>query len=114
MEADCSALLNDSWFEDVLYTAEGSYPSVGTEKVQKWVGVAEKQADAISYLIFTADTDCVISRSAIHSATTTKNPDLRAHHISAGAELYEKPKHILQSTEDLLYIDPSQLKLPKL
>ena len=39
---DCSALLNYSWFEDVLYyTTEGSYPSAGKEKLGKWVEVAE-------------------------------------------------------------------------
>jgi hypothetical protein len=39
---DCSALLNYSWFEDVLYTAKGTYPSAGKEKLGKWVGIAEK------------------------------------------------------------------------
>jgi hypothetical protein len=32
---DCSALLNFSWFEDVLYVAEGSYPSMGKEELGK-------------------------------------------------------------------------------
>jgi hypothetical protein len=82
-------------------------------KLGKWVGVAEKQGDALTYLILTANTDRVIARSVIHSATNTKNPSLRAPQSSAGGELENKPKPILQSTENLLGIDPSKLKLPK-
>jgi hypothetical protein len=43
----------------------------------------------------------------------TKNPNLRAEQSSAGGELDNKPKPILQSTSDLLDIDPTYLKLPK-
>jgi hypothetical protein len=64
-------------------------------------------------LISTADTDHVITRSVIHSTTNTKNPNIRAQQSSTGGELDNKPKPILQSSEDLLGIDPSQLKLPK-
>jgi hypothetical protein len=81
---NCSALLNYSWSEDVLYTAEGTYPSVGKNRLGKWVGIAKKQVDALTYLILTANTDHVIARSVIHSATNTKNPNLRAKQSSAG------------------------------
>jgi hypothetical protein len=30
---DCSALLNFSWFQDVMYRVEGSYPSIGKEEL---------------------------------------------------------------------------------
>jgi hypothetical protein len=65
-------------------------------------------------LILTTDTDYVITQSVIRSATKTKKPNLRAQQTSAGGELDNKPKPILQSTEDLLGIDPSKLKLPKI
>jgi hypothetical protein len=110
---DCSSLLIHSWFEDVLYTAEGFYASDGKEKVVKWVGIAEKQGDTLTYLILTADADHVIPQSVICLATNTKSPNLRAQQSSAGGELDNKPKPILQSSEDLLGIYPSKLKLPK-
>jgi hypothetical protein len=101
---DCSALLNCSWFEDALYTAEGSYPSEGKGILGKWVGVTEKQDDALTYLILTVNTDRVIARSVICSATNTMNPNLRAPQSSTREELDNNPKPILQSTEDLLGI----------
>jgi hypothetical protein len=67
--SECSALLNYSWLEDVLYTAEGSHPSAGKVKLGIWVGVAEKQGDTLTCLILTADTDHVIDvDTALHSS----------------------------------------------
>jgi hypothetical protein len=110
---NCPALLNYSWFQDVLYMAEGSYPSVGKENLGRWVGLTEKQGDALTYLISTADTDRVTFQSNICSATKSNNINLRAQQSATGGELDNNPKPTLQSTEDLLGIDPSKLKLPK-
>jgi hypothetical protein len=98
---------------DISLQPKGSYPSVGKEKFGKWVGIAEKQGDALTYLILTADTDYVIAHFFGHSATNTKNPKLRAQQSSTGGELDNKPKPILQSSEDLFGIYLTKLKLPK-
>jgi hypothetical protein len=68
------------------------------ETLGKWVGLAEKQGDALTYSILTADTDHVIIHSVICSATNTKNPNLRAQQSSAVGELDNKAKPILQSS----------------
>jgi hypothetical protein len=111
-QADTSALLAHHWWEPVYYAKNNAFPSTSGEGTGRWVGVAEHQGDALTYLILTDDTDQVIARSAVRSAKPGKNPNLRAYLSPDGGEINDKP--ILQSTDDLsgLHSDPSDLKLP--
>jgi hypothetical protein len=62
---DISALLQFCWFEPVLYSVDHSFATDSPEKAGCWVGIAETQGDALTYLILTDDTQQVITRSAV-------------------------------------------------
>jgi hypothetical protein len=125
---DISALLQFRWFEPVLYSVDHSFASDSPEKSGRWVGVAENQGDALTYLILTDDTQKVITRSAVRTALDPTNPNLRArpnpgfsHATSSGTTSSpssgdgESPSTpILFSASDLsgLDIDSPDLKLP--
>jgi hypothetical protein len=125
---DISALLQFRWFEPVLYSVDHSFAKDSPEQAGRWVGIAETQGDALTYLILTDDTQQVITRSAVRSALDPGNPNLRARpnpvfspspplgiHSSPTSGDGESPsKPILQSASDLsgLDIDSPDLKLP--
>jgi hypothetical protein len=75
---DISALLQFRWFEPVLYSVNHSFASDSPEKSGRWVGVAENQGNALTYLILTDDTQKVITHSAVRTALDPTNPNLRA------------------------------------
>ncbi len=75
---DISALLQFRWFEPVLYSVDHKFASDSPEKSGRWVGIAEHQGDALTYLILTDDTNKVIARSAVRSALDPGNPNFRA------------------------------------
>jgi hypothetical protein len=108
---DSPALLAHHWNKPIYYSKDNTFPSTNGEGFGRWVGVAEHQGDALTYLILTDDTKQVIARSAVRSAKPGKNPNLRVTLSPDGGEISDKP--ILQSTNDLagLHTDPSDLKL---
>jgi hypothetical protein len=75
---DISALLQFRLFEPVLYSVDHSFPSDSPEKYGCWVGVAETQGDALTYLILMDDTQKMITGSAVCSALDPNNPNLHA------------------------------------
>jgi hypothetical protein len=75
---DISALLQFRWFEPVLYSVDHFFASDSPEKSGRWVGVAESQGDALTYLILTDNTQKVITCSAVRTALDPTNPNLRA------------------------------------
>jgi hypothetical protein len=92
---DISALLQHHWWQPVYYAVHSttkSYPSRTPEKTGRWVGVASHQGDALTYLILTDDTQTVITRSAVRSATDPSNRNLRADRRSTdgGEEIITK------------------------
>jgi hypothetical protein len=73
-----SPLLQFCWFELVLYYVDYSFASDSPEKYGCWVGIAESQGDAHTYLILADDTQKVITRSAVRSTLDPANPNFRA------------------------------------
>ena len=74
---DISAYLNFHWWQPVLYRMENPhFPSTSIEGHGRWVGVAETQGDALTYLILTDDTKQVIVRSMVR-AFDPANPNYR-------------------------------------
>jgi len=114
---DISALLQHHWWEPVYYAVHStakSYPSRTPEKTGRWVGVASHQGDALTYLILTDDTHKVIARSAVRTATGSKNRNLRADTPVPDGGEGNIPKTVINSVSDLRDIDlsPSEYRLP--
>ena len=118
---DISPLLAFRWWEPVYYTVDNKFPSESPEKTGRWVGVAEHQGDALTYLVLTDDTLRVLTRSVIRTALGNHQPNLRAEHPSPPADLIldggesVASKPILLSTNDIAgdQVSQSRLKLPK-
>ena len=58
---DTSAFLSFHWWEPVYYQTHSHDFPTGVEKSGRWVGVAENQGDALTYLVLTDDTQKVIT-----------------------------------------------------
>ena len=124
-KADVSALLQFRWWEPVYYLADArTYPSESREKLGRWVGVAENQGDALTYLVLDDTSGKVIVRSNVRSALNEGHPNLRAE-TPAGpspdyGEVNPTSKPILLSAADIpengeppRWVNRSDLKLPK-
>ena len=120
--SDVSALLLFRWWEPVYYSVEArTYPSGTREKLGRWVGIAENQGDALTYLVLDDNTEKVVVRSNVRSALDPNNPNLRAETPTAGpspvfGEVEPSRKPILMSASELpdgKYIERSELRLPK-
>jgi len=114
---DISAFLIFHFNEKVLYAVDNKFPSESPEKLGFYMGPAEHQGDTLTHLVLTADTDKVITRSAVRKFCAPDNPNLRAMDCSStedGGDDDIAPN--IQSTADIkgLNIAPSELKLPKL
>ncbi len=112
---DISALLQFRWFEPVLYSVDHTFAADSPESSGRWVGIADTQGDALTYLILTDDTHKVITRSAVRSALDPRNPNLRARPNPSSGD-GESPTHspILLSASDVSGLDIAspELKLP--
>ena len=78
---DISHFLHFSFWEPIYYKVEESepdhrFPSQSNEKRGHWVGFAENKGDHLTWKILTDDTNTIIIRSAVRSATKT-SPNLR-------------------------------------
>ena len=78
---DISHFLHFSFWEPVYYKEDDSepdhrFPSQSNEKRGHWVGFADNKGDHLTWKIFTDDTNTIIIRSAVRSATKT-SPNLR-------------------------------------
>lgn len=56
VRANISPLLHFHWWQKVYYSSDNSFPSQSPEKSGRIVGVAEKQGDALTWLVLTDDT----------------------------------------------------------
>ena len=78
---DISHFLHFSFWEPIYYKVDESepdhrFPSQSNEKRGHWVGFAENKGDQLTWKIRTDDTNTIIIRSAVRSATKT-SPNLR-------------------------------------
>ena len=78
---DVSQFLHFSFWEPVYYKVdenepEHRFPSQSNEKRGHWVGFADNKGDHLTWKILTDDTNIIITRSAVRSATKT-SPNLR-------------------------------------
>ena len=78
---DISHFLHFSFWEPIYYKVDESepdhrFPSQSNEKRGQWVGFADNKGDHLTWKILTDDTNPIIIRSAVRSATKT-SPNLR-------------------------------------
>jgi hypothetical protein len=74
---DISVLLQFHFWEPVYYRIkDASFPSNGTEKNGRFVGIAESVGDALTYKILTDNTDKILYRSSVHSASKAGETNL--------------------------------------
>ena len=78
---DISHFLHFSFWEPVYYKVnenehDHKYPSQSNKKRGHWVGFAENKGDQLTWKILTAETQQIITRSSVRSATKT-SPNLR-------------------------------------
>ena len=112
---DCSALLQFRWFEPVYYqNHEASFPTTSTERLGRWVGVAETSGDALTYHILDVETLHVVTRSVVRTALKLDQYNQKVSEpIPSGGE----QDHVgvkIHSLKDLMPpdIDPNEINLP--
>jgi hypothetical protein len=131
-QPDISPFLQYHWWQKVYYAVDNTFPSQSPEKSGRWVGVAEKQGDILTYLILTDDTKQVLARSAVRPAlphelnlrtpdfapTLPPNADVLPD-LLAGEEaempLNDNPKIYVKDIIDLLReqgVDAKKVTLP--
>ena len=110
---DISSLVLFHFWEPVYYKVDDtSFPSKSTEKLGRFVGIAEHVGHALTFKILTDDTLKIIHRSNIRSALNPTSENLRAS-MDHGEEVPEvvKSKHDqeLKEGKTLPTIDPEDL-----
>ena len=107
--ADISAFLHYHFYEPVYFTDDDyNYPSQSRERLGYWVGTADHVGDALTYLILSEDTGKIIPRSAVRSASSTINPNLRADAAKGEAD-QSKPIKYIKDRHDMIQLDTSSL-----
>jgi hypothetical protein len=114
---DSSALLSHRWWEPVYYSVDNSFPSTSGEKLGRWVGIAENQGDALTYLVLTHDTKKAITRSAVRSADELNHPNVRANaEAEADSDIFVArgavPSPIFNVTDHMAVQDATKISLP--
>ena len=101
---DISHFLHFSFWEPIYYKVDESepdhrFPSQSNEKSGHWVGFADNKGDQLTWKILTDDTNTIIIRSAVRSATKT-SPNLRLdppqgedqpHDLTSDVFVYGRP-----------------------
>ena len=106
---DISAYLSFHWWQEVLYETPTKQEALG-----RWVGVADKTGDALTYLILTNDTQQVVIRSNVRSATDPIHPNLNLRPAAPAPQAGNpSTRPIIHSVSDKMGVDPSILQLPK-
>ena len=78
---DISPLLLYKWWEPVYYyDADMPFPQ-SREKLGRFAGFADNVGDSFCFKVVTADTEEVIYRSVLRSATDVNNPNLRPSNV---------------------------------
>ena len=110
---DISALLLFQFWEPVYYkTTDASFPSESTEKLGRFVGIAEHVGHTLTFKVLTDDTQKVIFRSRIRSAL---DPTKRNHRVDP-EPCMDSPSGTLKSKREhdgeepsMATFDPSDL-----
>jgi hypothetical protein len=77
---DISAFLQFDFYEPVYYkTEESHFPSMSTEKSGHFAGISEHVGHALTFMILTDDTQKIIHRSIVRTATDLASQNLRAN-----------------------------------
>jgi hypothetical protein len=86
---DISALLEYSFWQPVYLKTQPrpQFPSGGTERLGRFVGISSHVGDALTYKVLTDDTRKVLHTSNIRSALDVSNPNLRATTPIQGEEV---------------------------
>ena len=93
---DISSILLYEFWEPVYYKIDDNdFPSESTEKLGRFVGIADHVGHALTFKVLTDDTQKVIFRSRIRSAR--KNGERNLH-----ADNDDKPPDVLKSKRDYL------------
>ena len=101
---DISHFLHFSFWEPIYYKVDENepdhrFPSQSNEKRGHWVGFADNKGDHLTWKILTDDTNTIIIRSAVRSATKT-SPNLRLdapkgedqpHDLTSDVFVYGRP-----------------------
>jgi hypothetical protein len=114
---DLSPYLQFCWWEPVFYSADDSFPAT-KERAGIWAGPAEKQGDALTYLIVDGKTEQVVTRSVVRTALDPMLPNHRAlpnvlELPKDDKELKEAPP-IVKDAYDHFGVDPETgaIKIP--
>ena len=110
---DISAMLLFSFYEKIYYKCnKPSFPSDSTERVGRFVGIADHVGHALTFKVLTEDTDKIIFRSKIRSASTPHGRNLRLDPIdSTSVPKVIKSKHDgeLEKGKSMPTLDPDDL-----
>jgi len=109
---DISPLLLFTFFQQIYYLdSEIPFPN-SKEKLGRFVGIAENVEDALTFWIWTEDTEKLIARSVIRSAEDPTTPNKHVDELTGDPPAITK--HVI-GTKDLLpdgtlpIMDPDQL-----
>ena len=109
---DVSPLLAFWWYQPVYYQSyDKGFPSTTTEKLGRWVGVAENKGDLMTFWVMDEQTRHVVARSNVRPVSV-EDPNNRL--ASAGGEVgtMVSRKPIVMDTGDLSN-SPPDAKLPQ-
>ena len=94
---DISPLLQFEWYEPVYYREEESeFPSKSRESFGWFVGIAEHVGHALTYMILTKDTNKILYRSVVCTATNQATQNLRAENTDKS----EPYQHVRSTIDD--------------
>ncbi len=92
---DISALCQFHFYEPIYFAENNTFPST-RDRPGRFVGIADTVGDALTYIILTDDTQEIIYRSAVRSALTDSECNLRLD--PSGGE--EKPINVLTTMDE--------------
>ena len=117
-QTSLTALLQYRWFEPVYYhSGNASFPTQSAERLGRWVGVADSQGDALTYLVLDDETQQVLTQSVLCTAlrvdTQNQHVDMPTPVGEDGEPLAYESARIL-SVKDLLppEVNPEEVMLP--
>jgi len=110
---DISVILGFTFYQKVLYREDQQCFPGGRERSGRFVGFAENIGDALTYLIWTDDTQQLIVRSEVRPFDDPRHPNVRLD-VPRGeddtASTTGDPKEFVKSFADV--VDVTQRKLP--
>ena len=78
VKPDISPFLHHYWWEKVLFESQESFPK-SREWSGRWVGIAPKQGNILTYWILDGESKHVATRSNVKSFNSPTDSNLRSH-----------------------------------